>query len=103
MGLVKLKHSVHPKSLVILAAVANVAQKLPHDVMVTSGNDSTHMVGSAHYDHAAIDVRSKNFPSREAKLDFLAAVLARLGPMYQGFLEHEGKANEHFHVEFDPT
>lgn len=102
--MVKLKPTVRPKSLVILAAVANVAQEmnLPFDVTITSGNDSKHKVGSKHYADEALDVRSKNFANNFVKKEFLRAVMLRLGPKYEGFLESEGEANEHFHIEFDP-
>ena len=97
--MIKLKQSVRPSSLVILAAIANVAQLHGREVTITSGNDSTHKKGSRHYINAALDVRSKDFPSKAVKLAFVVAVLARLGPDYEGFLEAEGTANEHFHFE----
>lgn len=100
--MIKLKNGVLHKNLVILAAVANVARELPHDVVITSGNDSKHKVGSRHYTNQALDIRSKNFPSLRHKQEFLRAVLLRLGPDYEGFLENEGQAQEHFHVEWDP-
>lgn len=103
MALVKIKAGVKPKSLVILAAIANVARDLPHDVTITSGNDSTHMRGSKHYVDAALDVRTKNFPSSASKQAFVAAVLRRLGKGYDGFVENEGKVNEHAHFEWDPS
>lgn len=104
MALVKVKTTVRPRSLVIMAAVSNVAQGLvtPSDVTITSGNDSAHMKKSKHYEDEALDVRSKNFPSRTAKLMFLRKVLGRLGNDYQGILEGEGTDNEHFHFEYDP-
>ena len=88
--------------LVLTAAVANVAQELPFPVTITSGTDGKHMKGSKHYTGEAIDIRSKNFPNKRAKQEFIAAVLLRLGPGYEAFLESEGKASEHIHVEFDP-
>jgi hypothetical protein len=103
MGMVKIKTGVKPKSLVILAAVANVAQVLPFDVIITSGNDSKHMKTSKHYSDEALDVRSKNFPNTESKKLFLEAVLKRLGQDYQGILEDLGGANEHIHIEYDPA
>lgn len=86
----------------MLAAIANVAATLPHDVVITSGNDSKHMKGSKHYTNEAVDIRSKNFPSKAAKRIFISAVLLRLGPGYEMFLESEGRVNEHFHCEYDP-
>ncbi len=99
--MIRIKAGVTPANLVILAAVANVAQSQGRTVTITSGTDGRHMVGSRHYVHAALDVRSKDFESPAAKRMFLDAVLLRLGPGYQGLLEHEGQPHEHFHVERD--
>lgn len=101
--MIRVKASVLPKSLVILAAVANAAHAREIDVTVTSGNDSRHMDGSRHYQDRALDVRSKApFTTLADKRQFLAEVLARLGPDYQGLLEAAGTPNEHFHIEHDP-
>ena len=100
--MIKIKSGVLPKNLTILAAVANVAAGLDHDVIVTSGIDGKHMTGSKHYSYEALDIRSKNFPSTAAKQHFIDAVLKRLGSGYQMILENEGRANEHFHCEYDP-
>lgn len=85
-----------------MAAVANAATSLELDVTITAGSDGQHMKASKHYSYAALDVRSKNFPSHQSKLDFVAAVLKRLGPGYQGLLELPYSPNEHFHFEYDP-
>lgn len=100
MAYLKVKGTVQPKILMMMAAIANVAQNLdePVDVLVTSGNDSKHMVGSKHYTYEALDIRSKNFPSAIAKQHFMNAVLKRLGSGYQMILESEGQANEHMHL-----
>ena len=103
MGKIFVKSTVRPRSHLLAAAVANVAAPLGWDVTITSANDSTHMVGSKHYAGEAIDVRSKNFPTTRSKREFVAAVLSRLGPGYEMFLEGEGTANEHFHLERDVT
>jgi hypothetical protein len=106
MADIKVKAGVD-RSAVIIAAVANEARRLPagapKDVVVTSVNDGTHMPGSKHYTDEAVDVRSKNFPNRETKDIFVQRVLTRLGSDYQGFIEAEGTANEHFHFEYDPS
>lgn len=93
---------MQPRLLILAAAVSNVARDLPWDVTITAGTDGRHRAGSKHYSSEALDVRSRNFPSKRAKQDFVAAVLLRLGPGYEMFLESEGKANEHFHLEYDP-
>lgn len=100
--MILVKATVKPRALLMMAACANVAITLPWPVTITSGNDSKHMTGSKHYSGEAVDVRSKNFPTKKAKRDFIAAVLARLGTGYQMILESEGQANEHFHLEYDP-
>ena len=102
MGKILTKSGVEPRILIMLAAIANVAAALPHDVVVTAGIDGKHKTGSRHYTSEALDVRSKNFPSRRAKQEFVSTVLLRLGPGYEMFLELEGKAEEHFHLEWDP-
>lgn len=102
MGKILIKSGVKPRLLLLTAAVANVAQGLPHDVVITSGTDGKHKKGSKHYTEEALDIRSKNFPSRRAKQEFISAVLLRLGPGYEMFLEQEGKPQEHFHLEWDP-
>ena len=104
MTLLKVRATVRPKSLVILAAAANVATLLPEfvpELLVTSGNDAQHMAGSKHYTDDALDFRTKTM-TREQKAVFVRKLRARLGPHYQVLLEAEGKTNEHLHVEYDP-
>jgi hypothetical protein len=73
---------------------------LPDDgLVITSGNDSVHMEGSKHYTDEALDVRSKSFANRSAKLSFVARLQTVLGRRYSVMLEHEGVPNEHFHVQ----
>jgi hypothetical protein len=98
-----LKENVRPLSLLIAAAVANVAQEWSVRVVITSGNDSTHMDGSKHYSGEALDIRSKTFESEASKRRFMSDVLARLGPDYQAILEDHGGPNEHIHIEHDPN
>src|SRR3990167_8066735 len=102
MGKVFVKSGVTPRLLIIFAGVSNVARELPWDVTITAGTDGKHMKGSKHYSGEALDIRSKNFPTKRSKQDFVSAVLLRLGPGYEMFLEQEGKPNEHFHCEWDP-
>ncbi len=103
--MIKLKDTVRPRSLVILAAAVNTHRGLtdgPADLMVTSGNDSKHMTGSKHYTNNALDFRTKSF-SAAAKRVFRERLAVRLGPNYQIILEDEAGPNEHLHVEYDPT
>ena len=107
--MIKVKSTVRPRSLWIMAAVANAQEVLaqqeaffPKEGLVTSGNDSTHKVGSLHGKDRALDVRTKTIPNLTLKQLFVATVLKRLGKDYQGFLEDVGGVNEHAHFEHDP-
>lgn len=73
------------------------------DLTITSVNDSTHSKNSKHYSGQALDIRSKNFPSKDSKHRFIQALgedLHGTGTgLYTILLEDEGKANEHIHVQ----
>jgi len=104
MAVVKIKPGAQPRLLDLMAAVGNVAQALtsPAEVWITSGMDSLHSPNSLHYALRAIDVRTKNFPTPQAKLDFVAALRVELGPDYDVLLESIGQPQEHVHIEHDP-
>jgi hypothetical protein len=97
--MLKIKPGVKPPILIMAAACANVAQELGTTVTITAGTDGRHMEGSRHYTSEALDIRSTSFKTRAAKDRFIAAVLSRLGPGFEMFLESPGRANEHFHLE----
>jgi hypothetical protein len=94
---------VVPKVTIIAAALVNAANQLglTKDMVVTSGNDSQHKIGSLHYSDCALDFRTKHLTSVE-KRQLLTALKRRLGPAYQVLLEDEGLRNEHGHAEYDP-
>lgn len=71
----------------------------PTEIFITSINDSQHGVGSKHYKDMAIDVRSKNFPSRQAKDRFVKFIADTLGENYTVLFENEGTDNEHYHIQ----
>lgn len=75
------------------------ARSYTGDLVVTSGNDSTHSTGSRHYTDEAIDLRSHNFVSRAAKREFRVWWEEYLGPQFRVLLEQEGTPNEHFHAQ----
>lgn len=92
-----------PKVCIIAAAAINAANVagLNKEVLVTSGNDGSHMEGSKHYDDEALDFRTKHL-TKDEKSAFINALRRRLGPDYDVVLESPGKSNEHAHVEWDP-
>ena len=94
--MLKVKSGVTPHNLVIAAAATNAAWDLPFDVVITSGTDGTHKVGSKHYGGDALDFRTSNIPADLLNL-YIARVKARLGKHYDVVLE-----GDHLHIEFDP-
>lgn len=70
------------------------------DLMITSGNDGDHMVGSKHYTGEAFDARSHDITANE-KHQILDQAKTLLEPEFDIILESEGTENEHFHLEYD--
>jgi len=104
MSELKVKSTVRPRSHVISAAVINAANelKLDVDMLMTSGNDSKHMKNSKHYTGEAGDYRSHHLTVEECRA-LLKIIRRRLGKNYQVILESPMKANEHIHIEYDPS
>lgn len=84
-----------PALLRILRAVHTVA---PGSV-ITSANDSTHGPHSRHYTDEAIDLRTKDLPTLQAKKDLAAALRAELGPAFTVLFESPGGEQEHLHLQ----
>jgi len=72
---------------------------MPLDIIVTSVNDSQHMLTSRHYKNEAIDVRSHNFKNEENKYLFIEKLNYYLGPKFTVLYESIGQPNEHFHIQ----
>ena len=69
-------------------------------ITVTSGNDSkAHVKNSRHYTDEAIDLRSHNFISDDAKLQFADTLMSLLGPRFIVMIEAGGTDSEHFHAQ----
>ena len=84
----------------MLFNLSRVSNQLGIDFTITSGNDGhgIHMRGSKHYINQAIDVRSKSF-SPEMKKTIWESMKTQMGPKFFVDLEHEGRDNEHFHIQ----
>jgi hypothetical protein len=91
--MLKVKAGVTPQNLVIAAAAANVAEALGITLVITSGMDGKHMVGSRHYIGQALDLRRSNLTKPELAT-VLKALKTRLGKRYDVVLE-----SDHIHVE----
>lgn len=91
------------RTTIIAAAAINAATALSidGDIVITEGYGGKHMVGSKHYTHDALDIRS-NTLSPDLQRLWVQQVRNRLGSDYDVILEDPGKDNEHFHVEYDP-
>jgi hypothetical protein len=91
-----------PQSAIIAVAFLNAAHllQIATPLVVTSGNDSTHMTGSKHYSDQALDFRTKTLTTGQ-KHALQIAVQKRLGRDYDCVLEDLGGPNEHLHVEHD--
>lgn len=68
---------------------------------VTSVNDSTHMVGSKHFDGRAFDLRVHNLPDEPTRVAVFNELRAALGPQFTVLYEHAGLMNAHIHVQFN--
>lgn len=93
---------ITPALLHMLGAVERLSRTLPglpaEGLVITSGSDGTHMVGSKHYSGEAIDLRTKTL-SATTRSDLIASLRAALGPQFTVLLEHEGAAQEHVHAQ----
>lgn len=104
MSELKVKSTVRPRTLVIAAAIINSANelKLEQDMLITSGNDGTHMKGSKHYTDEALDMRSHQLTTENTQA-IIRVLRRRLGKDYQVILESVTLPNEHIHIEYDPS
>jgi hypothetical protein len=84
-----------PALLRILRAVYAVAPAC----VITSANDSTHSPNSRHYTNEAIDIRTKDLPTEQAKRDLVAALRRELGPAFTVLYEDPGGPNQHLHLQ----
>ncbi len=89
----------------VISAVAQAARRLglPTPV-ITSGNDSSHMNGSLHYENQALDFRGNNITDAQGRA-LEREVRAMLGSQYDVHFEifNDRPSNDHLHVEFDPN
>ncbi len=70
-------------------------------VVITSGNDSAHMVGSKHYDGRGLDFRVHHLEDEPARVRVARALKTALGPQFTVIYEGAGTPNAHLHVQFN--
>lgn len=96
--------NVTPPLVRIVAGVANVVHEMTFEVdggvFVTHGEDGAHKAGSLHKLYAAVDLRTKNFPNDDAKMQFYKLLLAKFpAPRFDVLFEDRHTENEHIHIE----
>ena len=74
-------------------------ERHPDKLVITAMSNGVHMKDSKHYTGEAIDLRSNNFSSRDAKRTFRSEFEKFLGPKFRVLLEGETTINEHFHIQ----
>lgn len=92
---------ITPDLVAMLRALVRVADHptVPTDgLVITSGSDGQHAAQSKHYTGQAVDVRSKTFAGPD-KPSFQAVLQQELGARFTVLLEHEGRPNEHWHIQ----
>jgi hypothetical protein len=91
---------IRPAGFRILAALDQVANGMPFDLFITSGTDGVHSGPTdPHKLGEAYDVQSHGHTPKEQS-QILHTVMGILGwGAFFGFLEDEGKPNEHFHFQ----
>lgn len=90
-----------PEALLGFLIASSIFDHHGFDTILTSGGEGRHSRGSLHYSGLGFDLRSKHLPS-SAKKKVLKDLRRCLGESFDALLESEGKANEHFHVEYQP-
>ena len=95
---------LHPMMGPAIVAVAGAAKALGlRQPVITSGNDSKHMAGSMHAKNRALDFRGNNIKVTVGQA-LAAQVAQRLGAGYDVIFEtFLHPANNHLHVEYDPS
>jgi len=79
-----------------LIAAEKVWYEYGHELVITSGLDSTHSAGSLHYYGLAIDCRTRYFQKNKHRL--IARDLKQLLADNFDVVLH----NDHIHIEYDP-
>jgi len=93
-------YGTRPEMCIVYTIACSIFNAHKFECVVTSGVGKKHSQFSLHYPGYAFDFRTKNIP-QEAKYSILSSLKQSL-PMCDIILEHEGKAQEHIHCEFDP-
>lgn len=88
---------ITPGGIRILAAFDYAAQRIAHDITITSGADGAHSgLDDPHHKGDAYDCRSHDLPDKNLALVYIKEFL---GEQFYAFLEDAIEENEHIHVQ----
>jgi len=88
---------IAPGGFRILAALEDCADRIFHDLTVTSACDGAHSGSDdPHHKGEAYDVRSHDLPDKNLALSYIQEFL---GDRFFAFLEDATEDNEHIHVQ----
>lgn len=88
---------IAPGGVRILAALENCANRISHDLTITSACDGVHSgPEDPHHKGEAYDVRSHDLPDKNLALGYIQEFL---GERFYAFLEDATETNEHLHVQ----
>lgn len=99
--MIRVKPGVQPPLVYLMAAVANVSERLGRTWTITSATDGKHSEWSGHYQLRALDARRDI--SDEALISIRYELKALMGVSLQRLYvkRHDiGTPNEHIHLQF---
>ena len=87
---------LQPQILLAIVVADQVYRDHGYNLIITSGSDGKHKVGSLHYQGQAVDLRTRHVPAE--RIPLIAKVLhERLGSDFDVVVE-----KDHIHLEYDP-
>lgn len=89
--------NLQPQILFALTVANDVYDQFGIDCVVTSANDGIHSTTSLHYSGAAVDLRIRNFDSRDDAQEAAFIISDALNQHYDVLLE-----SDHIHIEYQP-
>ena len=90
---------IRPEVVAAIFVAEGILAQFSVEAFITSVGDGTHSKKSKHYFGCAFDLRSKDLTPDQKQI-VLNELRDALTSEFTVFLEQEGEANEHFHIQF---